>query len=1134
VITTMSTLGERQHHLASVNYSPLFETIGQHLQRLQQDKRLVGAILQLGRQRLSFNLDEIAWEIAREVANQTENFPYPFENSHGTSYASVHFADDKARSQFRSQLEQHIMQPLHEAFNDVCRRHRQTPEQCANNLLQPLNTFSIQSFGQFDPQKPPETINNLRYPLGKPTAVQRRRLHFQKQPGLATETRLKGHKLTIDVQGISALKDNIQEGLKTHLETYRDSGQAEEEELKEALAFLKQEEGPVAERIGLLCETITDEALARIQRTARLHYLAYIRESLISDPKAGEPERRAARLLQTLIGRLRALEAYIQRHPDSHYIVSYGTSVQPRLNLRDLFSRADAFDPLPIFGEVAGQLGEIINEQQGLKRFIHGLRLKLNGKVHVHGGEGESSFDFHLALLQRDSSAFKRRRQEAESNGTLEAFYTRIVRVAVLYFFAFKRWEDPAYQPEHDFERELLSVLRAGTQEEKETALQRLADELEPDNPQAQRRKSTSALLQELRTTLVASLKKSANQSRTYRADLVVSLSASVLARDPERIFVHHQFFNDEISSLERERRRELLKYISIEEASISSHVLCKLDVSLQIEPLYFIKREHTEGEAETISSYQMSYDYHQLQALPIIFLPIEAEQQQQLRSKELFQQRFGGLKYIALGYGSHYKGSAVRSEEAFVYRFTYLLLAYLFIKLVADSITAVEPARRFLPLICIHVEKEEAGQEHYNDESVLHGITKVLEHLLGADYLTSSQGLHKQTLEACDQSSYYMLRSALCSLYSALPHRFKPQPVPAAATSARAARQPAPAAATSADQAQQRRLDKVAILVVSSRKCDYNTQARDDYLATIYGEVLGLERKGNDLVLRRLRTFSDNHPSESMHTRPDIIIEQARYCAQQGYCHLLYVAHAPYSRTLGLTKGGARELFFMSQDIIQAMREVATDFRVYPIFCDLYYVLDLKNSPARQNQESLYIDELRELADVVNDPSKRTVMFLNLYTGYYIPAGASDAPERVYNGVMAYSTVTHVYDQDPSYEQYIWSDLLAPDQPGTTKHSLIEAITLLHFMRFERPFSPMMKLDPYKRIIGDRSTGAQAIIPHQKGQCRFNMLAFLTHVRSVLRARELDQARHANRHQQDAVSPAKETEKDNRKEEHK
>ncbi|MBE3568313.1 MAG: hypothetical protein IMW90_21555, partial [Thermogemmatispora sp.] len=673
----MSTLRERQHHLAPVNYSRLLETIGQHLQRLQQDKRLVGtegAILQLGRQRLSFNLDEIAWEIAREVANQTENFPYPFENSYGTSYASVHFADDKARSQFRSQLEQHIMQPLHEAFNEVCRRHKQTPEQCANNLLQPLSTFSIERFGQFDPQKPPETINNLRYPLEKPTAVQRRRLHFQKQPGLATETRLKGHKLTIDVQGISALKDNIQEGIKTHLETYRDSGQAEEEELKEALAFLKQEEGPVAERIGLLCETITDEALARIQRTARLHYLAYIRESLISDPKAGEPERRAARLLQTLIGRLRALEAYIQRHPDSHYIVSYGTSSQQRLNLRDLFSRADAFDPLPIFGEVAGQLGEIINEQQGLKRFIHGLRLKLNGNVHVHGGEGEPSFDFHLALLQPGSPAFKRRRQEAESNGTLEAFYTRIIRVAVLYFFAFKRWEDPTYQPEHDFEQELLPILRAGSQEEKEATLQRLAAELEPPEAQDQGfNKSTSALLQELRTTLVASLKKSANQSRTYRADLVVSLSASVLARDPERIFVHHQFFNEEISSLERERRRELLKYISIEEASISSHVLCKLDVSLQIEPLYFLKREHTEGEAETISSYHMSYDYHQLQALPIIFLPIEAEQQQQLRSKELFQKRFGGLKYIALGYGSHYKGAAVRSEGAFVYRFTYL-----------------------------------------------------------------------------------------------------------------------------------------------------------------------------------------------------------------------------------------------------------------------------------------------------------------------------------------------------------------------------------------------------------------------------------------------------------------------------
>jgi hypothetical protein len=1134
----MSTLRERQHHLASVNYGPLFETIGQQLQQLQQEKRLVNNILRSEGYRLSFNLDEIAQGVAR----QANGLAYPFDNNYGTSYASVYFADDKARSKFGSDLEQHILQPLRQAFSEVCRGRGQTPKQYASSLFQALSTLSV---NRFDPHEQPDVVNNLRYPLRRKATVQRRRLHFQKQPGTKDDTRLKGHKLTIDVQGISALKDNIQEGIKTHLETYRDSRQAEEEELKEALDFLKQEEGPVAERIGLLCETITDEALARIQRTARLHYLAYIRESLVSDPKAGEPERRAARLLQTLIGRLRQLEAYIQRYPDSHYIVSYGTPSEQRLNLRDLFSRADAFEPLPIFGEVAGQLGEIINEQQGLKRFIHGLRLKLNGKVHVHGGEGKESFIFHLALLQPGRSTFKRRRQEAESNGTLEAFYTRIVRVAVLYFFAFKRWEDSAYQPEHDFEQELLPVLRAGSQEEKEAALQRLAAELEPENPQAQRRKSTSALLQELRTTLVTSLKNPSSQSRTYRVDLVISLSSGLLNRDPEQIFIHHNFFADEVS-FEEERRRELLKYISIEEASISSNVLCKLDVSLQIEPLYFLKRADA-GE-EIISSYQMSYDLGQLQALPVMLLPIEPDKQQRVSSKELFRKRFGGLRHIALGYGYHYQGQAVRSEAAFLYRFTYLLLAYLFIKLVVDSATAIEPARRFIPLICIHVEKEEAGQEHYNDESVLHGITKVLEHLLGADYLTSSQGMHLETLRA-QGDNVHLLRSAFCSLYSALPHRFQPLPAasaaktglarqPAPARTARSSPAPAASAATpaSADQVQQGRLDKVAILVVSSRKCDYNSRPewRDHYLATIYGEVLGLERHGSDLLLRRLRTFADNHPSESMHTRPDIIIEQARYCAQQGYRHLLYVAHAPYSRTLGLTKGGARELFFMSQEIIQAMREVGSDFHVYPIFCDLYYVLDLKHSPARQDQESLYIDELRELADVVNDPSKRTVMFLNLYNGCYIPAGASQEPERVYNGVMAYSTVTHVYDQDPTYEQYIWSDLLAPDQPGTTKHDLIEALTLLHFMRFERPFNPMMKLDPYKRIIGDRSTGAQAIIPHQKGQCRFNMLAFLTHVRSVLRARELEQARQANRQQQDAASPAKETEKTNRKEEHK
>ncbi|WP_052889604.1 hypothetical protein [Thermogemmatispora carboxidivorans] len=1082
----MSTLHQSERHLAAVNYSRLFEAIGTQLKRVQREQHLLKKILWIEEKRLIFNLGALAYAIAKE----TKPLPQTIESDYSAGYSSVYFADDKARSKFSSDLEQHIWQPLCQMFTTICHLSNQEPAKYAHSLLQPLSSFA--NTGDFNLGTSKKKGNYLLYPLSEPTSVKRRRLHFQKQPGLTHETKLKGHKLTIDVQGIRDLRAHLIQGISAHLEALHESQQddnKDKEELKEAQAILNQEEGPVAAQISRLCETITDEVLARIQRTARLHYLDYIRPGLTNDPKAGERERRAAGLLQTLIERLRQLEAYIQRYPDSHYTVSYGQT-QQSINLRDLFSRADAFDPLPIFGEVVGQLGEIINEQQGLKRFIHGLRLKLNGNVHVHGGEGEPSFDFHLALLQPGKSAFEERRKEAESNGTLDAFYTRIVRVAVLYFFAFKHWEAPAYQPEKDFEQQLLPVLRGGTQEEKDAALQRLAAELEPKGSQAQGRKSTSALLQELRSVLVASLKKAGNHSRPYRTNLVVSLNSGLLNRDPEQIFIQHHIFADE-TLFDEAHRRELLKYISIEEARISSDVLCKLDVSLQIEPLYFLQR--TEAHEETSRGYSMSYDLGQLQALPVILVPTEQDQQKKDLNRKLFQQCFGGLRHIALGYGYHYQGLATRSAEAFVYRITYILLAYLFIKLVVKSAFSQQERQEdklFLPLICIHTRKEEAGQEHYNDESILHSITKVLEHLLGADYLTSSQGMHKQTLKA-EGNDLHRLKSALCSLYSSLPHRFKPTR--------------APATATSPDQAQQGRLDKVAILVVSSRKCDYSTQARDDYLATIYGEVLGLERKGSDLVLRRLRTFADNHPSESMHTRPDIIIEQAHYCAQQGYRHLLYVAHAPYSRTLGLTKGGAHELFFMSQEIIQAMREAASDLRVYPIFCDLYYVLDLSPGTAKQDQESLYIDELRELADVVNDPSKRTVMFLNLYTGYKVPAGvrAGVSQERVYNGVMAYSTVTNVYDQDPSYEQYIWSDLLAPDQPGTIKHDLIEAITLLHFMRFEKPSSPMMKLDPYKRIIGDRSIGAQAIIPHMRGQCRFNMLGFLAHVRSVLSALE-------------------------------
>ena len=148
---------------------------------------------------------------------------------------------------------------------------------------------------------------------------------------------------------------------------------------------------------------------------------------------------------------------------------------------------------------------------------------------------------------------------------------------------------------------------------------------------------------------------------------------------------------------------------------------------------------------------------------------------------------------------------------------------------------------------------------------------------------------------------------------------------------------------------------------------------------------------------------------------------------------------------------------------------------------------------------DSLYIDDIGELTTVSNDPSRRSQIFFNLFNGIKVN------PNAIYNGVMSYATLINVYDNDPTYDQYIWNDLLNTSIPESLKKEILDFMTLFHFSRYEKASqqnNPVgFKLDPYTDIIGDTSVGALSIYPNMNGRARFNALAFLTVVRAVMHA---------------------------------
>ena len=187
-----------------------------------------------------------------------------------------------------------------------------------------------------------------------------------------------------------------------------------------------------------------------------------------------------------------------------------------------------------------------------------------------------------------------------------------------------------------------------------------------------------------------------------------------------------------------------------------------------------------------------------------------------------------------------------------------------------------------------------------------------------------------------------------------------------------------------------------------------------------------------------------------------------------------------------------------MNRDVLQAMRDVEKGIKVYPVFCDKYYAINHKQPPTSRTglnlrADSLYIDDVGELTTVAHDRSRRSQIFFNLFSGVRVN------PSAVYNGVMSYSTLINVYENDPVYDSYIWSDILNSSSPQTLKTDILDYLMLLHFVRYEKASQLGFKLDPYTDIIGDDSVGKVAVFPHMNGRARFNALAFLTLVRSVL-----------------------------------
>jgi len=657
--------------------------------------------------------------------------------------------------------------------------------------------------------------------------------------------------------------------------------------------------------------------------------------------------------------------------------------------------------------------------------------LKLKFNNPVQAYGGKTVFEYYLNLLDPESEEHK---AELNNPARKEIFAKKLLKLVFLYYIAFAGKDASAkdYTVNSDLEYDPIPGF-----EEKVLKIFKGSDEAAKkivlqDIKKDFEQYNIASKIDTLKNLLQKILK---HKHLPKEFPLHISVRKSILEDSMKTISTNSTFFKPEL----RTKPKEVLKYIAIGQAKATQNSLCTLTAKIEISDVHYFA-------TDDLQSFSMEYDITGVKALPVLLMPKEP------LSRKTYDNLFKSRKIVAFPYSL--ASNKWDAKKSFVYRFTFDLLAYTSLKLLLEK-----QSRLFIPILRLQLSNQQSDSPV---EEFMRSLSKRLSHLLNEEHRSNSQGIDIRNLD-------YKAPNVMSSLYSVLPKKFtfaNPSDAP-------------------------KELDKLAIVIVSSRESDARWNS-DQKLSNLQGEIVGaIRQKDGSVRLQLLKTFSETYEHEQMFKEPTVVRDEIGKVYKLGFRHFLYIAKAPYSSTLHMTQK-EDALFFMSKDVIRYFKENYNDMKIYPMFFDKYYAVKLSE---RLGVNSLYIQDTMELTALVKDPSKRSVVFFNLFNGLIVGSEA----ERNYRGVISYATLLNIY-KDILDDEHIYQGLISDTQ---LKNDILQYLTLFHFSRYEkesgRTGKISLKLDPYENLIGDQSVGKLSLYKHMGGTAEFNALAFLTKVKEVL-----------------------------------
>lgn len=912
---------------------------------------------------------------------------------------------------------------------------RDIRDQLKQNLSDCVQTQNFESIEQFvksyleNLQRGSSNQLGLLYNFPATASVQKSGLETRRDD-VGSKSLLKFHKLTISVRHISRFQADLIAGVKNHLEQrLGDEFENNRDDIEEQIDDLEEN---INSDFYKLRRVVDTESLGKLKKEAKIRYLEYLRDNLETQD---HPD---LVYLQDLIRRLKAIEEYIGNpdKQDGDYDVSYGGET---INYREVFSRSEAFDPLPIIPIVTDSLGETTSSDGSDRTFTFGFKLKFNNPVQARGGD--KAFDYHLKRINPESSEHK---EEVSQDSA--KFYRKLLKWVFLYYFAFATHgnpEDPNYDRQSEltydvienFDKRVLPILKGSDEDKKTRLLKNFVSRFEELNVRHK--------IKRLKKLLHGFIEqKTILQPRYF--SLQIGVNRGILKRDPDSL-IEGMFFNDVV----RENPKKCLQYITIGESYPDEQMLCQLPAHLKIEDIrYYQTTEHEE--------FKIAYsDLKKVRALPVLFVPNSK------LSEETREKNFNAIKCIVFPYNPRrLDKDQFNSVQAFVYQFTMSLLVYITLRILLDDVKYMV----FVPILRFH---EGTSEKPSPSEEFMADLSKVIAHFLNEKYRSNSQGIRIQDINR------FKLQNALSSLYSVLPRTFTfTESLPRQDSSSP--------------------LDKLALIVVSSVESDglRTNRDRQDRILTLFGEAVGITNNSGTVRMQLLKTFSANYRDRKLYAEPSILKDIVHFLYKdRGFRHFLYVAQAPYTDNLNLTQvQDESQYYFMSPTLIKFLVADLDDIYLYPIFFNKYYVKKSK----RLSESSYSLNSTEQLLNLMEDESHKVVLFFNLFNGLSVGKG----DDRFYNGVISYSTLLNIYPKVLD-DSEIRRGLI---EEGSLKQDILQYLTLFHFYRLEKNTGRIqLKLDPYDRIIGDESLRKQAVFNHMRGDVKFNTLAFLAEVNSSL-----------------------------------